>query len=49
VIAYAVRESFVRALHVGLRVGVAFMLFASVLSLLFVRSHIRRESPKGSL
>jgi hypothetical protein len=46
-IAHAVRESFVHALHVGLRFGVGSMLLASVLSVLFVRSHItrRHETP----
>jgi len=41
-VAHAVREAFVHALHVGLRFGVASMLLASVLSIFFIRSHIRR-------
>lgn len=46
VIAHAVRASFVHALHVGLGIGVASMLLASLLSVCFIRSHIRRrETP----
>lgn len=36
----AVKESFVHAIHVGMLVAVAFMVLASVVSFLFVRSHV---------
>jgi hypothetical protein len=36
----AVQHSFVHAIHVGMLVAVAFMLLASVVSAVFVRSHV---------
>jgi hypothetical protein len=36
----AVHRSFVHAIHVGMLFSVAFMVLASVLSFLFVRSHV---------
>ncbi len=39
-IALAVKQSFVHAIHVGMLVGVCALLLASVVSALFVRSHV---------
>ena len=39
----AVKGSFVHAIHVGMLVAIGFMLLASVVSFLFVRSHVERE------
>ena len=43
----AVHDSFVHAIHVGLFVSIAFALLASVLSLLFVRSHVAVHDGSG--
>jgi EmrB/QacA subfamily drug resistance transporter len=40
-IGQAVQHSFVHAIHVGLLVAIAFMVLASVISVLFVRSHVQ--------
>jgi EmrB/QacA subfamily drug resistance transporter len=40
----AVKESFVHSLHVGMLVAVGFLVLASVVSFLFVRSHVGAES-----
>jgi EmrB/QacA subfamily drug resistance transporter len=40
VIADAVKRSFVHAMHVGMLVAVAFMVFAALTSAVFVRSHV---------
>src|SRR6266516_3045322 len=39
----AVKSSFVHAIHIGMLVAIGFMLLASVVSFLFVRSHVERE------
>ena len=39
-LAAAVRQSFVHSIHIGMMVAVGFMLLASVVSALFVRSHV---------
>jgi EmrB/QacA subfamily drug resistance transporter len=44
-IAAAVKSSFVHAIHIGMLVAIGFMLLASVVSFLFVRSHVEREEP----
>jgi hypothetical protein len=36
----AIKESFTHAMHVGLLIAVGFALLASVVSILFVRSHV---------
>jgi energy-coupling factor transporter transmembrane protein EcfT len=46
-IGQAVQHSFVHAIHVGLLVAIAFMLLASLVSVLFVRSHVRPEPTAG--
>jgi EmrB/QacA subfamily drug resistance transporter len=46
-IGQAVQHSFVHAIHVGLLVAIAFMVLASVVSVLFVRSHVRPEPVAG--
>jgi EmrB/QacA subfamily drug resistance transporter len=38
----AIRESFTHAMHVGLIVAVGFAVLASIVSVLFVRSHVER-------
>ena len=37
--------AFVYAMHVGMLVAVGFMILASVVSALFVRSHVEGEGP----
>jgi EmrB/QacA subfamily drug resistance transporter len=39
----AIKESFTHAMHIGLWVAVAFALLASVVSFVFVRSHVGQE------
>ena len=39
-IAQAVHTSFVHAIHIGMTVGVFVILIATVVSILFVRSHV---------
>jgi EmrB/QacA subfamily drug resistance transporter len=46
-IGQAVQHSFVHAIHVGLLVAIVFMVLASVVSVLFVRSHVRPEPTAG--
>jgi predicted MFS family arabinose efflux permease len=46
-IAFAVHASFVHAIHVAMTVGVFVILLASVLSALFVRSHVQEDVPEG--
>ena len=36
--------SFVHAIHVGLFLAIGFLILASVVSFLFVRSHVGEES-----
>jgi hypothetical protein len=43
VIGQSVQHAFVHAIHVGLLVAIAFLLLASVVSFLFVRSHVEPE------
>jgi len=43
----AVHLSFVHAIHIAMIVGVAFMLLASVVSAIFVRSHVEGGSDGG--
>jgi hypothetical protein len=44
-----VKESFVHAIHVGVLVAVAFMILASVVSVIFVRSHVApQRGPEGA-
>jgi hypothetical protein len=43
----AVKESFVHSLHVGMLVAVGFLILASVVSFLFVRSHVGAGSHAG--
>jgi EmrB/QacA subfamily drug resistance transporter len=43
IIGQAVQHAFVHAIHVGLLVAIAFLLLASVVSFLFVRSHVEPE------
>jgi EmrB/QacA subfamily drug resistance transporter len=40
-IGQAVQHSFVHAIHVGLLVAIAFMVLASIVSVVFVRSHVQ--------
>jgi EmrB/QacA subfamily drug resistance transporter len=40
---HAVQRSFVHSIHVGLYVAIGFMLLASLVSFLFVRSHVGEE------
>jgi EmrB/QacA subfamily drug resistance transporter len=40
-IGQAVQHSFVHAIHVGMLVAIAFMVLASLVSFLFVRSHVK--------
>ncbi len=47
VIADAVRQSFVHAMHTGMLVAVAFLVFAAIVSAVFVRSHVEREVEPG--
>jgi EmrB/QacA subfamily drug resistance transporter len=48
VIADAVKQSFVHAMHVGMLVAVCFMVLAAVISAIFVRSHVGSEDvPAG--
>ena len=50
-LATAVQQSFVHAIHIGMMVAVAFMLLASLVSFLFVRSHVgqhREDSMEGA-
>jgi hypothetical protein len=42
----AVKGSFVHAIHVGMLVAIGFMLLASVVSFLFVRSHVERADER---
>jgi len=44
----AVHLSFVHAIHIAMIVGVAFMLLASVVSAIFVRSHVEGGTDGGS-
>ena len=37
-----VQGAFVHAIHVGMLVGIGFMVVASAVSFLFVRSHVER-------
>jgi hypothetical protein len=43
----AVHESFTHAIHIGMIVAVGLALFASLVSLLFVRSHVGAEHPEA--
>jgi len=43
-VVHAVKDSFVHALHVGVIVAAVFALLASIVSLLFVRSHVEQPS-----
>jgi EmrB/QacA subfamily drug resistance transporter len=43
VIADAVKHSFVNAMHTGMIVAVAFLVFAAIVSALFVRSHVEHD------
>jgi EmrB/QacA subfamily drug resistance transporter len=45
-VADAIHASFVHAIHVGMLLGVAFILLASVVSALFVRSHVGPEGER---
>jgi EmrB/QacA subfamily drug resistance transporter len=50
VIADAVKQSFVHAMHVGMLVAVVFMVLAAIISAVFVRSHVgehMEEAPVG--
>jgi hypothetical protein len=47
VVASAVHESFVHAIHVGMTVAVAFMLLAAIVSAVFVRSHVEAPGSGG--
>jgi EmrB/QacA subfamily drug resistance transporter len=52
IIGQAVQHSFVHSIHVGLLVAVAFLLLASLVSALFVRSHVEpaeATSPDGQV
>jgi hypothetical protein len=44
-IGQAVQHAFVHSIHVGLLVAIGFLLLASLVSALFVRSHVEREQP----
>jgi hypothetical protein len=44
ILGHAVQNAFVHAIHVGLLVAVAFLLLASVVSVVFVRSHVEPQS-----
>ena len=43
-VVHAVQGSFVHAIHVGLFLAIGFLILASVVSFLFVRSHVGEES-----
>jgi MFS family permease len=43
----AVQHAFVHAIHVGMLVAIGFMLLASLVSVLFVRSHVRPHAELG--
>src|SRR5436190_1814025 len=43
VIADAIKQSFVHAMHTGMLVAVAFLVFAAIVSAVFVRSHVGLE------
>jgi hypothetical protein len=47
VIGQAVPHAFVHAIHVGMLVAIAFLLLASLVSVVFVRSHVQREPTAG--
>jgi predicted MFS family arabinose efflux permease len=52
IIGQAVQHSFVHSIHVGLLVAIAFLLLASLVSALFVRSHVepaQATSPDGQV
>jgi EmrB/QacA subfamily drug resistance transporter len=52
IIGQAVQHAFVHSIHVGLLVAVAFLLLASLVSALFVRSHVepaQATSPDGQV
>jgi len=44
-VAGAAQHSFVHAIHVGMVFAIAFMVFASIVALVFVRSHVRHDNP----
>jgi EmrB/QacA subfamily drug resistance transporter len=44
-ITHAVQTSFVHAIHVGILVSIGFLFLASVVSALFVRSHVGNDEP----
>jgi EmrB/QacA subfamily drug resistance transporter len=44
IIGQAVQHAFVHSIHVGMLVAIVFMLLASVVSVLFVRSHVESET-----
>jgi hypothetical protein len=43
VIGDAVKQSFVNAMHTGMIVAVAFLVFAAIVSAVFVRSHVEPD------
>jgi EmrB/QacA subfamily drug resistance transporter len=47
VVGQAVQQSFVHAIHVGMLIAVGFMVLASVVSFLFVRSHVGLHESGG--
>ena len=44
----AIQGSFVHAIHVGMLIAVAFMVLASIVSVIFVRSHVGVEVEEGA-
>jgi len=48
VIADAVKQSFVNAMHTGMIVAVAFLVFAAIVSAVFVRSHVEADMSVGN-
>ncbi len=47
VIADAIKQSFVHAMHTGMLVAVAFLVFAAIVSAVFVRSHVGQFAEGG--
>ena len=45
----AVKDSFVHALHVGVFVAACFAVLASIVSVVFVRSHVQEEPGQREL